>query len=164
MLKKFIKVLAVILGVLSLTFAFAGCKNPSGETSEPVTGEFYTLREAYNNGYLTRTDLESIAYYHNGEKPYPESINDDTAKSIKSAWAKKLADDETDPITDATEDKFTISKYYGTYDGCVAVIVERTGAMYPAVYSPVEVEIGNVIFKYNLYHPQIVVWKLNVSK
>ncbi|MDE6850183.1 MAG: hypothetical protein K2J54_02530, partial [Clostridia bacterium] len=146
--------------------AFAGCNKSgsegSGNQNEGVTsGTFYTLQQAYDNGYLTQADLESIAYYHNGEKPYPENISEDTAKSIKRDWAKNLTDDETNPTEDVTEDEVTIRKYYGTYNGCVAVTVERTGAMHPAVYNPVVVEIGTVVFNYGYYSPRITVWKMN---
>ena len=29
-------------------------------------GNFYSLREAYDNGWLTQEDLQSLAYYYNG--------------------------------------------------------------------------------------------------
>ncbi|MDE7256872.1 MAG: hypothetical protein K2N50_02810 [Clostridia bacterium] len=164
-IKKLVKIFAVALCALSLTVAFAGCNKSgsegSGNQNEGVkSGTFYTLQQAYDNGYLTQADLENIAYYHNGEKPYPENLSEDTAKSIKRDWAKNLTDDETNPTEDVTEDEVTIRKYYGTYNGCVAVTVERTGAMHPAVYNPVVVEIGTVVFNYGYYSPRITVWKL----
>lgn len=161
--KKLVKILAFILCALSLTVAFVGCNkgsNPNNENAEPDTGKFYTLQQAYDNGYLTQADLENIAYYHNGEKPYPENISEDTAKLIKKDWVKNLADDEVAPAEDITEDRVSITKYYGTYNGSVAVIVERAGAMYPAVYNPVVEEIGNVVFNYSFYGPRITVWNI----
>ena len=121
-------------------------------------GTFYTLQEAYDNGWLTQADLQSIANYNNNGIPYPESLSDYIAKSIKKSWAKKEKEDN--PATDITEEKVTICQYYGTYNDCVAVIVDEWGAQYIDIHAPYTVEIGSVIFNYNYPWPEIVVYKL----
>ncbi|MCM1438612.1 MAG: hypothetical protein NC131_05305 [Roseburia sp.] len=162
--KRIINIFAVAICALSLMCVFAACNKDSSDSEniKPVTGQFYTLQEAYDNGYITQTDLENIAYYHNGEKSYPESLDENIANSIKSDWAKKLSDDETDSADNTVEISVVIRGYYGTYGNCVAVIVERKGTVYVDVYRPIVVQIGNVTFKYNLNHPQIIVWKATV--
>ena len=144
-----IVLVAFILGIVMI-FGVVGCNT--------VKGTFYTLQEAYDNGWLTQENLQTIAnYHHDNSISYPESLSDNIAKSIKRSWAKKLKDDN--PETDITEEKVNIVNYYGTYNECVAVIVDRSDVDYPAVYAPVTIEIGGVSFTYNLYHPQIVIFK-----
>ncbi|MDE6075037.1 MAG: hypothetical protein K2G26_01215, partial [Clostridia bacterium] len=82
-IKKFFMGLLAILTVPCFIFGLAACsgnqsENDTGnsdieqgnnDTKSPdsyISGEFYTLQEAYDNGYLTLEDLLSIAYYHNG--------------------------------------------------------------------------------------------------
>ena len=47
-------------------------------------GNFYTLEEAYNNGLLTKENLEEIAYYVNDQLKYPEELDSKVEKKIKS--------------------------------------------------------------------------------
>ena len=154
MLKAKKAFIALLLGIVML-FGVAGCNKKSQES----TGTFYTLQEAYENGWLTQENLKNIAYYHNNGIPYPESLSNNIAKSIKKSWAKKLKDDNTNQATDITEEMVVIEEYYGTYDECVIIIVDRFDANYPGIYAPYTIEIGNVIFNYNLYRPVIIVFK-----
>lgn len=154
MLKKMICLCVVCF--LSLC-TLGGCrKYPQGEL---LQGRFYTLQEAYDYGGLTQADLQTIAYYHNNGIPYPDNLSEDITKSIKKAWAQKLRDDNADSTEEITEELVVISKYYGTYNNCAIIILERWGAMYPAIYAPYSIDIGDVSFNYNYARPQIVVWK-----
>ena len=57
---------AILLLVAELS-CFAGC--------DPApSGTIYSLREAYENGLLTKEELMSIAYYHNGGRRFIEAI------------------------------------------------------------------------------------------
>lgn len=47
-------------------------------------GNFYTLEEAYNNGLLTKENLEEIAYYVNDQLKYPEELDSKVEKKIKN--------------------------------------------------------------------------------
>ena len=144
------------------------------ETEKVLAGSFYTLQEAYDNGWLTQEDLMSIAYYNNGGRTdneeimsedyqpapkTPEVLSESVAKSIKKAWAKRYNGDNTNQATDITEEMVNISEYYGTYKDCVAVIADRSDVYYADVYAPVPVEIGGVTFIFQLYRPEILVCK-----
>lgn len=127
------------------------------ETSD---NKFYSLQEAYANGWLTQEDLQSVAvYHHNNNIQYPESLNESIAKSIKKDWAKKLMDDNPNSSKNLTEDDIVICNYYGTYNNCAIVIVDRSDACYIDLYAPVILEIGGVNFRFNLVGPKVVVWK-----
>ena len=120
---------------------------------------FFTLHQAYYYGLLSEADLQTIANCHNNGIPYPENIGEDIAKSLKKVWAKNLSESEKDTSSDLTEEDVSIVKYYGNYNNCVIVIVEKKGSTYIDIYAPYSVEIGNVIFNYNYPRPEIIVYK-----
>lgn len=106
------------------------------ELAEKCTGTFYTLREAYVNGWLTQADIMSIAYYKNRGRTYneeimsedyapllktPEILSEETEFKIKSAAAKEYREKYNMQYAEA--DGFTITEYCGTYNGCVAVMM-----------------------------------------
>ena len=71
---KKLKILAVVLALGALCMGMlSGCDNGKDglETGE---GTFYTLQKAYDEGYLTKEEIMSIAYYHNGGRVYNEEI------------------------------------------------------------------------------------------
>ena len=58
----------ILLGMLCmLAGILAGC-------APEASGDFYSLQEAYEAGYLTKEEIMSIAYYHNGSRVYNEEI------------------------------------------------------------------------------------------
>ena len=59
---------SVLAGVMLLgaIFMTSGCKEKKPQ------GEIFRLTTAYNNGYITRNDLLSIAYYNNDKISNPE--------------------------------------------------------------------------------------------
>lgn len=116
------------------------------EFAEKFTGKVYSLQEAYNNGWLTLGDIMSIAYYHNGGRSgneeimdeyyepspkTPEVLSSETELKIKSAAAKEYR--EKYNIENAEADGFTITEYYGTYSGCIAVRTDDIYSGYAAV-------------------------------
>ena len=129
-MKKAIKFLTLLLVGIVMVFGIAGCK-------EKASGEVYSVKEAYDNGWLTQEDLMSIAYYLNGGRadneeiisenyePLPKTpdvLSDETEYKIKSAAAAEYR--EKYHIKDAKAKGFTITAYYGTYGDCVAVMTE----------------------------------------
>lgn len=71
---KKLKILAVVLALGALCMGvLSGCDNGKDglETGE---GTFYTLQKAYDEGYLTKEEIMSIAYYHNGSRVHNEEI------------------------------------------------------------------------------------------
>lgn len=129
MLKKILSVGVALLMSLCLLCACGG---------EPkALGTFYTLQEAYENGWLTQDDLMSIAYYYHGGRDYNEDIMDEdyepaakmpetlgktTDKAIRQTyWNDCFGESNPNNIT---LDSIVIGKpYYGSYNGCIAVKV-----------------------------------------
>lgn len=124
---------------------------------EITSGNFYSLKDMYNKNYLTVEDLQTIADYHNNIVDCEDHLNDDVAQAIKQAWAQKLVEDGQLTAEQATADIISIVKYYGTYNNCAIVIVDRKD-MYHLIGMPYTVEIGDVSFGYTSYWPQIIVW------
>ena len=91
-------------------------------------GEFYSLQEAYDKGLLTREDLLNIAYLNNGyteegftpSRLNPEKLSEDTENKIKETIAYELR--RSNSHKNATEKDVFIKKYFGTYNGSVAVL------------------------------------------
>lgn len=135
---KIAVLVALILGIV-MVFGIVCCN--------VVMGRFYTLQEAYENGWLTQADLMSIAYYHNGGRAHNEEIMDEdyeptpkspevlskwTESKIKMAAAKEYRGKEYN-IKDAKARGFTITEYCGTYGDCVAVMMKDNYSDGPAI-------------------------------
>ena len=161
-MKKLLAILFAALLLVAGVLGMAGC-------GPKTYGTFYTLQEAYDNGYLTREDLMSIAYYQNGGRRYNESImpedyapipkdpeepSESTSLRIRSTaaadWNAEYPDD------DATAEDFWIDYYYGTYGNCVAVMMRdnlsgTTGVVWIGI-------VADVSFSYNS-GKEIRVWR-----
>ena len=102
-----------------------------------ASGMFYSLEEAYEAGFLTRSDLISIAYFHNGgrkqnesvmEEGYapkpkdPQELSEEISFRIRSTAASDYRKNRTD-ARKAMADDFTIIEYCGTYNDCVAIML-----------------------------------------
>lgn len=159
-----------LAGVLSLALCagvFAGCDVGSDNFGK-ISGAFYTMEEAYEAGYLTREDLMSIAYYHNGGREYnencmpesyqpapmqPEEIDMATANAIKDEYIEEFR-----PDYEATREDIFIDHYYGCYNGAFAVIISDNFSGFPGVID--FVEIDGVTFYYPLVN-YIKIWKIS---
>lgn len=128
---------------------------------------FYNLCEAYKRGFLTVADIKSIAYYHHKKSEdegfvptpkTPEVMNAETENAIKEDAAINYRNKNPNIEKEITSEDFVILKYYGTYNDCVAVIVDYKYSTYIAVYNPITFEIAGVFFTVNPNY-QIVVWK-----
>ena len=161
-MKKLLAILFAALLLVAGVLGMAGC-------GPKTYGTFYTLQEAYDNGYLTREDLMSIAYYKNGGRRYnesimpenyapipkdPEELSESTSLRIRSTaaadWNAEYPDD------DATAEDFWIDYYYGTYGNCVAVMMRdnlsgTTGVVWIGI-------VADVSFSYNS-GKEIRVWR-----
>ncbi|MDE6303130.1 MAG: hypothetical protein K2M36_06055, partial [Clostridia bacterium] len=123
-------------------------------------GVCYSLQTAYENGWLSKVDLQNIAYYHNvplydpfgeslikGFKPTPrtpEALSEETEKTIVEAGLKG----REWLLVHLKE-----MKYYGTYDGFVAVLFD-----FNRHNDICEDIIGGVKFIYNDFE-KIILWK-----
>ena len=125
-------------------------------------GEFYSLQEAYDNGYLTKEDLENIAYYNNNKLlTYPETIDETVAALIKEDAANIRRNQDKLPILDAKAEDFEILKYYGTYNGCYVVLLNEPYDKFFTVIIDEWVTIGGVEFHY-IGHLRKSIWKVKI--
>ena len=143
MAKKIFIIGVVLIMGLGL---FSGCGGNNGKVV--VNEPFYSLQAAYNDGLLTKKDLKSIADFHkNGNT---NVLADETANEIKAAYFDK------NPQGGMTADDVIISKYYGTYDNCVAMMIGYRNSTYADV---IQTEtIGGTKFEYSSSQT-ITIWK-----
>lgn len=129
---------------------FSACNPPKKH------GEFYTLQEAYDQELLTQEDLKSIAYYHNGASEdesfesipkTPEILSKKTEKAIKETRAYNLRTRSSNPISKAKAKDVTILSYHGTYNNCVALMMDDVYHDYTDALR--EVTIAGVLFRYS---------------
>ena len=157
----------VLLGVAAV--GFAGCGNDSQEPNPSDTphGTFYALEEAYENGYLTKSDLEQIAYYYNreNEAAYPDALPEKIAQAMKEDLAQENNSDEHyhgDEL--ATADNFTIVKYLGEYHRYYVITIDSDLWSYPTMPVDYWVEVGGVRFHVvnaNAVNFEVLVWKIS---
>ena len=95
-------------------------------------GKFYSLKSAYQEGYITKDDLKSIAYYFNTYNVQRPTIN----SQVESAIKQVLCDEHNARYQDteflATPDDFSVPLYFGKYGNCYAVSVDSTHWDYTA--------------------------------
>lgn len=167
MKRTFIALVLVILSCLIL-FSFVACKD-NGEEENPqleetnVQSTFYSLEEAYENGLISKDDLRSIAYHYNSadaETDFvpipksPESLSEETVNKIKRAYYDKVGGENLG----ATVDDVYIGGYYGTYAGCVVVMLGgdcMSGFGGDPIYYP-EYMIDDIVF---YWYTPLKVWK-----
>ncbi len=136
---------------------FSGCGNPNDNSdgSIPIKG-LYTLDEAYQYGWITESDLQSIAYYyheHRHEEDWDKLLPDDFTPKQKDP--ETLEEFETQIKTDylnkvinvpnGSFDQVDLYAYYGAYYDCFAIEITDTYFLYDYLIEP-EHKIGNVTF------------------
>ena len=161
-MKKVVCFVAACVLVLVAVFAAAcGGYRPQGQ--------FYTLQEAYEQGYLTYDELMSIAYYHhagnlNNEEVMPEDyvpqpktpdvLDQKTEQQIKKDAAHKYNNDP-DYESHYKAESFIIERYYGTYGDCVAVLIKGPFLYAQAFWSE---KVAGITFKYGEENPMMI-WR-----
>ena len=137
---KRIKFFVTVLLIFS-TFAFLiAC----GSTE----GNFYTLSEAYEKGWLTKDDLKNISFYHSGRvdenfipaPKEPESLSSKQINGIKETYLRDVLD-----MPEGSKDRIVIWNYYGTYKDSIAVGVTDNYYVYDKLVEP-EYTVGGVTF------------------
>lgn len=152
-MKKFLIFFISVACALCAVCAFAGCGEKSGEAK----GKIYSLQEAYDNGFLTQTDLKFISYCYGGGVA-PENY---TPPLVQGSTFAELYDDiklayyNRDGIvqrkdTSATVDDVQIGECYGTFGNNKDCYVLSLSINYPDVFVDLmeydEIEIGGVMF------------------
>ena len=94
--KKWLAFVAACMSLVA-TVLVAGCT----PEQQYAVGSFYSLEEAYENGWLTRDDILSIAYYYNQgtegneelmgesyapEPMVPETLDEERVNQIKRTY------------------------------------------------------------------------------
>ncbi len=156
MKKRIIGILfAAVLGLL-LGVPLAGCGY------EPQ-GAFYSLQEAYDAGYITRTDLEEIAERQNDwGSALKEELDPQVKQMICEDEAERLRNLEEDPYPEAEASGVRIVHYYGVYQGdSYAVMLSNIyEPAFPAVDEEQWDHIDSVDILY--FNPRrIEIWKKN---
>lgn len=140
-MKKFLAIL-----LLPLCCLLCACGTASADNLG-ITGEFYTVTEAYEKGYITRDDVMSIAYYHNGGRAGNESVmSEDYAPQSKTPEIPDAATDKaiktsfyTSELWDSYKDYYSYEDitygYFGTYGRALAIRIGVKGeAVNDSVY------------------------------
>ncbi|MCM1368726.1 MAG: hypothetical protein NC184_07985 [Roseburia sp.] len=185
---KGIKKFVVFLLSIILVFTLCACANgnPTDESkgreeqSESTENEkepvwhCYTLKQAYDNKWLTQDDLLSIAYYYDctdifhdaqfnselmgdGYEPkpkIPQELDEQTSNGMIQAYLN-----EHMQIKKEDAWKYNIENdniyYLGAYNGCVAAIIRYFGGT-QANWAEV---VAGVAFSYPHGGVQILIWK-----
>lgn len=148
------KILIALIAVAISLAVLTGCApdgGTNGNQNADNGGEFYTLREAYNYGYLTQNDLKGIAYYVNNGETHSELSEDYIVNSIKESAAKAMREREIQPNADAKAEGFTIVGYYGNYSSYYVVRVSNEYDLFPTDVPNEWEEIGGVDFHITTY-------------
>lgn len=190
-MRKIFKAILTSILCFGLLFSAFACENGSGFNGNSTTGNsqespstesdgdstggelneehvsigaFYTLEEAYENDWLSQSDLLNIAFYYQGSEDEnflptskdPETLSEDQILEIKKTYLCDVL-----KMSDGDEEKINLYKYYGTYNDMIAVGVTDTYYLYDILVIP-EYEIGGVVF-YNFSQRDIFLWMKKVD-
>lgn len=133
-----------------------------------MIGKFYTLQEAYDEGFLSIDDLKNIAYHFNegsDDESFvptpktPEVLSEEIQNIIKRDYMEFLdiPMELKKSYPGGDKEAISISKYYGTYGNNIAICI------YSKYYAvdlppPIDFNIGGIIF-YNWYaYFSVTIW------
>ena len=150
-MKKKILVTVIFL-ITAFSMLMCGC--------ERKHGEFYTLQEAYDNGLLTKENLEEIAYYVNNSLSYPEALDGKIEKKIKNDMAYEIRHAEKAAVKNAKPDGVRVFWYYGEYSDCYIVRLINDYWLLPAGESYNWINIDGVEI-HLVNNPPLYVWRDN---
>ena len=171
-MKKCKKLLACVAAGLPLVAAVlvAGC-TPEQQYAASV-GNFYSLEEAYENGWLTQEDILSIAYYYNqgtdgneelmGENYVPNPIVPETLDEERVYQIKRTYLNEVIAMPEGSFEHVFIRAYYGTYHENIVIHITDDYHGYDYVFEP-EHEIGGVLF-YHYVGAFLRVWRADAAE
>ena len=165
-MKKILSILLALVCIISVACAFGGCgeKQPNGKLEK---GNFYTVTEAYENGYLTLEQVKSIAYYNNGGTIWNEDIMGEDYVPLPKDPEKPSEETDTALINSfynserwvKYENYFTKEDirygYFGTYGNAIAV---KIGVKGEAVSEVVWEEIIDGVTVYYRNEKRVLIW------
>ena len=139
---------AVMSAVLALTVLCLVCGCKPEEPLEIEDKPFYTLEEAHSYGWISKSNLKSIAKLVNDiDSVNIAELDSEVLAAIKESYAA-LRDAESDEV---------IVIYYGNFNNYYAVDVSKYGDISPSV--AVEVTVGGVKFVYPHGGAEVVIYK-----
>lgn len=137
-----------ILFTLFAVLLFGFCGFTACGKEEKSMGQFYTLQDAYDSGLLTVENLQIIAnYLNNGTLP-TDNLSSKIETAIKKTAAEKMRNDKLNPISEAKAEGFGV-RYYGSYNGNIAVIMDNVYQDYITEDLDITVEVAGISFHYN---------------
>lgn len=98
---------------LMVMFSLGGCENNSGKIIENKS--FYSLQAAYNNQFITKEDIKTIARLHTEKEEYV--ISEEKANEIKTAYYNLF------PYEGYSYKDVEILEYLGEYNNSYALII-----------------------------------------
>lgn len=136
-MKKGINILIVFAMALWFCIGIVGC-------TPNAVGTFYTIEEAYENGWLTRNDLMEVCYHRFGEVWIGESSDSNTWIKYEYNPQNMLSPLEMTVENDIKETYYSLHKseffdqdgnslggiddlsvqYYGTYNNSYVIVIE----------------------------------------
>jgi hypothetical protein len=137
-MKKLIKIVLPIVLVIAILLPIFSCLG--------LTGKFYTLEEAYNNGYIIKEELQTIADMHNNGYVGLESLSNSRESEIKIALARHLRKN-SDTFSDITAKEISVKAFYGAYDN--VYVVKVAYGEYMDWIKPTEIEIDGIILHFS---------------
>lgn len=102
--------------------------------------------------------MKSIANYHNNGSTSSEELSNSIIEAIKETAAIDIHYNE--PSIETKAEDFHILKYYGTYNDCVAIIMNDPCYDDPQVVLDITIEIAGVQFFYSNQR-RIIIWEQN---
>ena len=126
---------------------FTGCGGSN--TGKVISDEpFYSLQAGYNQKWLSKNDLKSIANFHS--QGNSETLSEQVESAIKQAYSIRYPQEEAVDVI--------INKYLGTYNNCVAIMIGYLSSGYTsALWSET---IGGVKIQYT-NGQRILIFKIN---
>lgn len=148
-MKIFLCLQATLIAIICVTTGCTDDKNPDGNFQ---SGKFYTLSEAYDNGWLSDGDVQNIVYYYAPDDypdytplpKNPETLSAETELNIKQSYLNSIKS----RYPQATIENIIIPIYYGTYGNCVAVQIYDNLAICHDPLCVEEMKIGNLVLKF----------------
>ena len=99
---------------------------------------FYSLQAAYNNNWLTKENLQSIAFVRNNKQQI--TLDEELSSEIKQSYTERYS------RSGKTADNVIIDKYYGTYNDCAILMIRYDNDAYTTA---IEREtVGGIKFTY----------------
>lgn len=159
-----LEILQESINHIHVTDSIANIDAISKETKEKIavipaignSGEIYYLQEAYQNGLLTKQELQIIANYRDNGQDCPDSLSEELIEEMKEAWIKKLHKSSNDLLT---VNDVTITRFYGMYRDSYVIMLDYGQGT--ADFVPVELNIDGIIFRFGhpRYMDRLVVYK-----